>query len=148
MMIINPGAIASGNPFTRQLVQTVALLELAGNGRPMLTHFNLAEPERPYLPPTDLDTGFTPNLAIFSGTILVPDLAHIPQQRLWEIIHLDIVHLYPAVLRVAHRCWSGERLAITRADLITELQRDATIMPEIKNKAIEAITRLPPESDL
>jgi len=148
VMVINPGAIASGNPFTRQLVQTVALLEVAENGNFTYTHFNLAEPERPYFPAVDLDAGFPPNLALYSDTILSPDLAILPQQRLWEIIHLDIVHLYPAVLRVAHRCWSGERLTITRADLITELQRDATITPEIKNKAIEAIKQLPRESDL
>lgn len=144
--VINPGAIASGNPFTRQLVQTVALLEVAENGRLHLTHHNLAEPERPYLPPTDLDASFTPNLTQFSRTILAPDLAHLPPQRLWEIIHLDSRHLYPAILRAAHRCWSGERPYLTRADLIAEIQQDPAIIPQTQSQAIEAITQLPRES--
>ena len=109
---------------------------------------NLAEPERPYLPPNDLDVGFTPNLSIFSSTILGPDLAHLPQQQLWDIIHLDAGHLYPAALRVAHRCWSREQPTITRANLITEIEQDRTILPEIKQKAIEAINQLPRESTL
>jgi len=139
VMVINPGAIASGNPFTRQLVQTVALLEVAENGRLTLTHFNLAEPERPYFPAVDLDTGFPPNLAHYSDTILSPDLALLPQQRLWEIIHLDTAHLYPAVLRVAHRCWSGERPFITRADLIVEVEQDLAIAPDVKAQVFTAL---------
>ena len=143
--IINPGAIASGNPFTRQLVQTVALLEVAGNGRLHLTHHNLAEPERPYKPPTNLDLDFPANLVHYNGTILAPDLAHLPHSQLWDVIYLDTAHLYPAVLRVAHRCWSGERPYISRADLITEIQQDPAIMPDTKAKAIEAINQLPSE---
>lgn len=146
VLVINPGAIASGNPFTRQLVQTVAILELPANGRPHLTHYNLAAPERPYVPPTNLDAGFAPNAPHFSDTILAPDLAHLPQQHLWQIIHLDAAHLYPAVLRAAHRCWSGERPYLSRADLSREIQQDPAILPAIKSQAIEAIAQLAREN--
>jgi hypothetical protein len=139
VMVINPGAIASGNPFTRQLVQTAALLEVAENGRLTLTHFNLAKSERPYLLPIDLDAGFPPNLTRYSDTILSPDLALLPQQRLWEIIHLDTAHLYPAVLRVAHRCWSGEQPFITRADLMAEVEQDLAIAPDVKAQVFTAL---------
>ena len=147
VMLINPGAIASGNPFTRQLVQTVALLELKSNGHSQVTHFNLAQPERSYVLPTDLDLGFPPNFVHFNGTLLAPDLAHLPHNCLWEIIHLDRTHLYPTVLRVAHRCWSGQRAYLTRADLINEIEQDPTIMPKIKAKAIEAINQLPQNNE-
>jgi putative phosphoesterase len=147
VLLINPGAIASGNPFTRQLVQTVAVLELRENGRPTLTHFNLAEPERPYLPPTDLGAPFEPNAAHFNDTILAPDLANLPSQRLWEIIHLHSLQIYPAVLRAAQRCWSGERPYLTRDDLISEIQQDPAIVPDIKAQAVETIRQLPQMND-
>ena len=146
VIVINPGAIASGNPFTRQLVQTVALLEINGNGRPHLSHFNLAEPEQPYQPPTNLDAGFDLNIPFFNQTILAPDLAHLPQTQLWEIINFEWRQILPAVLRVAHRCWSGEQSFFTRADLIEEIQQDPAILAPIKVKAIEAINQLPKES--
>jgi len=47
IVAVNAGAIASGNPFQQQMIQTVALLFLLKDGRFHITHVNLADPERP-----------------------------------------------------------------------------------------------------
>jgi hypothetical protein len=48
-------------------------------------------------------------------------------------------HLYPAVLRVAHRCWSGEQPFITRADLMAEVEQDLAIAPDVKAQVFTAL---------
>jgi uncharacterized protein len=53
VLLVNPGAIASGNAVTRQRVQTVALLFLRDDGTPFVTHVDLASPHQPFVPPID-----------------------------------------------------------------------------------------------
>ena len=140
--IINPGALASGNLFTRQLVQSVAVLEL-DHECCHISHYNLADPERPYMPPTDTCADFPANAVHYQATILFPDLDLLPQSLLWDIIHLDRERLYAAVLRVAHRCWAGELSHITRAHFLAEVQQDPTIADDIKAQVAQKLEALP-----
>ncbi len=55
--IVNPGAVASGNAISRQLVQTVALLEMAGDGALSVQHVDLAHPHAAYDPAISLRRG-------------------------------------------------------------------------------------------
>lgn len=139
--VINPGAIASGNPFTRQLVQSVAILEMADENC-HVTHYNLAASERPYILPTDIYATFPANAQHYEATLLAPDLDALPHARLWDIIHLDAERLHAAVLRVAHRCWAGEQSHITRAHLLAEVQQDPTIADDIKNQVTQRLEAL------
>jgi putative phosphoesterase len=123
VLIINPGAIASGNPISRQVRQTVAILTIEAGGRPSVSHIDLAEPDKPYAPVIDWAAGFQVALDQFSATILGPDLAaDFPALR-DQMLALDAEAFWAALHRVAHRCWDGRQLLITRADLLAELKR-------------------------
>lgn len=122
VVAVNAGAIASGNPFQQQTVQTVALLFLLKDGRLHISHVNLAEPDRPYTPQTDIDAGFEQNLGIYGRSILAPDLAFLPKVDLSEIYHTDRGAFLNVWLPLAHRVWAGEKSYVERDDLLTAVK--------------------------
>lgn len=69
LWLVNPGAIASGSAFTRQTRQTVALLFLRDDGRPFVTHVDLACPDRPFAATVDWDAGFGAAHSRYNETI-------------------------------------------------------------------------------
>jgi putative phosphoesterase len=132
VLLINPGAIASGNPISRQLRLTVALLFLRDDGRPFVSHVDLAAPDRPYAPRIDWAAGFPAALAQFSASILDPEIAADFDHAVKHIYPLAPEPFLAALLRVAHRCWAGAQPFITRADLLAEVRQDLDIPSEIK----------------
>src|SRR5262249_31935067 len=116
-LLVNPGAIASSSPTTRQLRQTIALLFIRDDGAPFVVHVDLAAPNRPFVPRIDWDAGFRATLDQYNESILAPDLAA-EFEHVTSIIRLAPTPGWAAVLRVAHRCWDGEQAAITGADLL------------------------------
>jgi hypothetical protein len=129
--LVNPGALASGSYVTRQRLPSVALLFLRNDGPPSVIHVALTAPEQVFQPRIDLDAGFRTALDQFSESILAPDLAAVWDE--WQ----QVARLAPeparaALLRAARPCWSGERAAITRTDLLAELRSDSSIPPEIR----------------
>jgi putative phosphoesterase len=126
VFLINPGAIASANAVTCQRVQTVALLFLRDDGIPFVTHVDLAAPRQRFEPQIDWDAGFRAANDHFSASILAPDLAA-EWERWQRLAELATEAHQAALLRVAHRCWSGEQVAITREDMLAELRADASI---------------------
>ena len=58
VLLVNPGAIASPNPTTRQRIQTVAILFIRDDGAPFVTHVDLAYPDQPFAPRIDWQAGF------------------------------------------------------------------------------------------
>lgn len=118
IVAVNAGAIASGNPYQQQTVQTVALLFVLRDGRFHITHVNLADPERPYTPQTDIDAGFAANLGRYGRSILAPDLAFLPKVDLSEIYRTDRSAFLEVWLPLAHRVWAGEKPHVTLADLL------------------------------
>ncbi len=130
--VINPGALASGNPILRQLRQTVALLFVCDNGTTAVSHVDLAAPDVVYQPPVDLSLGFNAISQAFSASILAPELAARHPQLLQELYRLGPEITMPVLLRVAHRCWAGEQEVITLADLQTEVRNDPDLGPRRK----------------
>lgn len=122
IVAVNAGAIASGNPYEQQVIQTVALLFVLRHGRFHITHVNLAEPERPYTPQTDIDAGFERNFAVYGRSILAPDLAFLPKLDLSEIYRTDRGAFLDVWLPLAHRVWAGEKSLVTLDDLLGALK--------------------------
>ncbi len=58
VLLVNPGAIASPNPTTRQGIQTVAILFIRDDGASFVTHGDLAKPDQPFAPRIDWQAGF------------------------------------------------------------------------------------------
>lgn len=122
IMAVNAGAIASGNPYEQQIIQTVALLFVLRHGRFHITHVNLAEPKRPYTPQTDIDAGFERNFAVYGRSILAPDLAFLPKLDLSDIYRTDRGAFLDVWLPLAHRVWAGEKAQVALDDLLWALK--------------------------
>lgn len=116
VLLVNPGAIASGNYVTRQKRQTVALMSL-GDGEPVaVRHVDLAAPDEVYEAWVDWEAGFVAALARYQESILAPEL----RGAFAGIVPEDFVDaraFIQAVLPLARACWSGKRLWISQEAL-------------------------------
>ena len=122
IVAVNAGAIASGNPFQAQAVQTVALLFLLKDDRFHISYVNLADPKRPYIPQTDIDSGFAKNFEIYGRSILAPDLAFLPKVDLSEIYRTDRGAFLNVWLPLAHKVWADEKPYVTLDDLLAAVK--------------------------
>jgi hypothetical protein len=116
MLIVNPGAIASGNVTLKQTTQTVALLFIHGDGQVAVSHINLAQPERPFLPEVDWDAGFQANR--YARSILAPELTAVQKELFNQVLPLAPRAITAVFHRLAHRCWAGEKELITAIHLV------------------------------
>jgi hypothetical protein len=139
---MNPGAIASGSPWMRQRLQTVALLFFRKDGfpgrRPLVTHVYLAHPNRLYAAEVDWEAGIHATYVRYHSSILSPELqAQMP--LMVEIGRHASPALRRAYLRLAHRCWSGELAVITADDLLRAIESDPDITMAEKDFVLPAI---------
>jgi putative phosphoesterase len=126
--LINPGAIASGNHFTRQLHQTIALLFIRDDGECFITHIDLAPPQPIFQPKIDLEAGFQAAFKQFEAPILSPELLALGPE-LGRTIFGGSEVVRGAFTRICHRCWAGEQATITPGQLLAEIRQDPAIPP-------------------
>ncbi len=69
MLIINPGALASGNFVTRQDLKTVALLFIYVDKTVSVNHIDLASPNQVFKPKIDWEAEFDVALGQFVSKI-------------------------------------------------------------------------------
>jgi putative phosphoesterase len=136
VLVINPGALAPGNFVVRQLVQTVAILEVGAGGETAVSHINLANPAQPYDPNIDFDAGFKAAARPYEASILSPELAAI-----WPKIGGKLFGLAPAAMRevlgvVAHGVWAGERPFMTREMVETAVGASLLLSDQTKTHAL------------
>ena len=114
--LINPGAIASGNPWTKQVIQTVAVLTLEANQAPQLQHIELATGET-HTPFFDA-RGFSETFINYCAPIFESDcMPHC--QFIWnEIRPIDLPHTRDVFMTLCHEVWSGERMMIRTDELV------------------------------
>lgn len=106
--VVNPGAIASGNFFSRQLIQSVALLFLLRDGGHEIMHIDIAAPQQPFTPICAWPAGFKATLARFSESIFTPEaeaLLHRMRPQLSEELRQALISL---LLPLIQRCWRRE----------------------------------------
>ena len=144
VLLVNPGAIASGSHTWRQKRRTVALLFMRADRLPLVVHVDLAHPDRPFVPQIDWEAGFAAALGQVSESILAPDLEP-DHQRLYAIARQAPGPSIGAIRRVAMRCWSGAQSYITRADLLAELEATPDLPPHVRAE-FEAL--LQPRKDM
>lgn len=139
--LINPGAIASGNLYTRQKVQTIAHMTLKQNSPPLVKHFDTSEPDRPHITPTDWDAGFTSTNLLYCEPIFEPELL---EQVNWLREHIVPLmsqeHLLDLLLPIAHECWSGKRESVTARDLVDTFLKHSDTLPTVIAKLRESPT--------
>lgn len=143
VMVINPGALASGNPFTRQLRQTVALLFWRDDGVPFVSHVDLATPDRIYTPATDWSASFSAAAIPYSASILEPLLESNLAYLRAQFTDFGFEQAMIPWLRVAHRCWAGQQETITVGDLLHEVRTDPELLPKRKAQYEAILASLP-----
>ena len=135
ILVINPGALGSGNFQMRMLMQTAAVLEL-GDGQPTVTHFDLADGSV-HIPNNEWANGFIKSAFTYQASLLEAPLP-LPRGE----------HIYgnPAVRqmlrRVAIPCWKGEKQFITAADYIEAVNADDALDESIKQLYRTALAEL------
>lgn len=137
VLLVNPGAVASGNEVTRQLRQTAALMTVAEGADPEVTHIDLTVPDQAYDPQIDWSSGFRATLERFSASILAPDLAErliLVRQRLTGD---DIELLRRLISPLAHRCWQGELSAIDLELARSAVDADATLPEDARRRFLQ-----------
>ncbi|VAW40419.1 hypothetical protein MNBD_CHLOROFLEXI01-4376 [hydrothermal vent metagenome] len=145
IVAVNAGAIASGNAFRQQTIQTVGLLFVLKNSlsprrrgsRLQITHINLAQPERPFTDLADVDAGFTGNLMKYGRSILAPELEKLKQIDLSEIHQTDPGAFLEAFLPLARQVWAGEKECIEVVDVLAALKT-----ADIKESSRQKLTSL------
>jgi len=141
ILLVNPGAIASPNYVTRQTLRSVALLFIRDDGAAYVAHVDLAAPERAFEPRVDWAAGFRAALDRCGESILAPELADdigYLEQHIRPLLPASALgELRSVWRRVSQRCWSGERAAISRADLLAELR--ASDLPGDMRARIESV---------
>lgn len=145
VLLINPGTIELGNAVARQLFQTVALLELGGDGATTVAHVDLNCPTKPFQSDIDFDAGFRAALARFTRDLRSPGLAAdgLRIRTEFERIVPENVRgaVYQALNQAAHMAWRDEKAVVTRADWIDALREAQAIPQNIRDKLVEVLER-------
>lgn len=134
--VVNPGAIASGNEFTRQLVQSVALLYVMKDRSHHIVHVDLANPHCRFEPGVDVYGGFAAALNRYSASIVTPELAAVvPALR--ALLTPDELRLVRAIVaQVAHRCWAGELPALDLDNVWEQLEQSNKLPQTLREKLL------------
>jgi len=136
--IINPGAIASCNAMSRQVTQSVAILDIDDYGSMGIQHINLSRPATVFDPEFDTEVGFKESLRRFSESIVE---AEIEEGFTQDWLHaLEGYKAFQAcLLRLSHECWRGERDQITANDVIDAVRQDPAVTENDRAKCVAAI---------
>ena len=135
VLIVNPGAVASGNYLSKQTLQSVAVLEMKVSNKVWVTHINLAD-GRSFAPQIDWEAGFHAAYNHTQESILPDWLA-----ERWEQINAIMQPAWPqfreALLRVGNRVWAGELPFITPEVLLVELRKEN--LPAVMMSQLEVL---------
>jgi len=130
--VVNPGAIASGNFFSRQLCQSVALLFLFHNGDHEVVHIDIAAPNERLRPICQWPASFKEALGRFSESIFAPDVEELLQHIRLELSEELRRALIPMLLPLIQRCWRQEVALITLPMLHEFIATDQTLTTPLR----------------
>lgn len=131
VLLVNPGAIASGNAICRQTVQTIAILEVATSGEVTIEHSRVDGSPDPRIPAVNCTRGFGRALSQVSESIASHQVELAYQRARSEGIVVER-KLQDVVLRVARKCWSRELDLMDVDTLLCEAEADGTLGAELK----------------
>jgi putative phosphoesterase len=134
LLCVNPGALASGNEFTRMLRNTVALLLIEKNGAPHVVHIDQDAPAAPYVPQIDWDAGFQVAGNQFAKSILASELIPAVHFMRANFTRDDILALRPLLAAKAIPIWERQGGELTIADVEDALLNDNTLSLEMRER--------------
>lgn len=136
LLIINPGALASGNEFTRMLRNTVALLLIEKNGTAHVVHIDLAAPDAPYVPSVDWEAGFMVAMNQFTKSILARELVPAVQFMRANFTRDEILAIRPLLAAKAMPIWEQTGGELTVADVEDALLNANDLPPAIQARVL------------
>ncbi len=139
VLIVNPGALASGHLFTRQRLQTVALLSIVEHGTPVVTHVDLVAPQRTFVPAVDCEAPFSAAFRQTQAPIVEEDLLA-DVTELMQQTYRDMDALVAAILPLCHPCWIDPELRISRSDLLDLIRDNAAIASADREKVLAILS--------
>ena len=139
ILIINPGALASGNEFTRMLRNTVALLFVEKSGQCHAVHIDLAAPDAPYQPLIDWDAGFMVAGNQFAKSIIGPDLRDAAHYIRAHLTFAEFHAIRPLVAELAHPIWESGEGELTVAMVEDVLLNTSALSHELQARVREAL---------
>jgi putative phosphoesterase len=137
--LVNPGALASGNEFTRQLRNTVALLLIEKSGASYIVHVDLAAPDAPYVPQIDWDAGFNVAAGDYSKSIVAPDLAPAIYFMRQHFSREELLAIRPLIAAKAIPIWEREGGELTLADVEDVILQDTTLPRDLHTRVLKAL---------
>lgn len=129
LLIINPGALASGNEFSRMLRNTVALLFIEKRGAAHVVHIDLAAPDTPFVPAIDWEAGFLVAMNQFAKSILARDLVPAVQFMRAHFTRDEILAVRPLLAQKAMPIWEQAGGELTVADVEDALHNANDLPP-------------------
>jgi uncharacterized protein len=137
LLLINPGALASGNEFTRMLRNTVALLFVEQSGNCHVTHIDLANPAAPYEPQIDWDAGFMVAADQFAKSILAPELRGAAYYLSTFLTYPELLAIRPLLAEAARPIWEKGEGELTIAAVEATLLNTTALPPELHARVQE-----------
>lgn len=137
VLIINPGALASGNEFTRMLRNAVALLFVENSGTCHVAHVDLAAPDAAYIPQIDWDDGFIVAMNQFATSIIAPDLVPAIRFLRAKLSKQELQMIRPLIAEIAHPIWENEGGELTPAAVEDALLNTSALPPELHARVQE-----------
>lgn len=137
VLMVNPGALASGNEFTRMLRNTVALLFVEHDGACHVVHVDLAAPDTAYTPQIDWDAGFVVAMNQFAKSIIAPDLVPAVRFLRAKLSKQELQMIRPLVAEIAHPIWENEGGELTLAAVEDALLNTSALPPELHARVQE-----------
>ena len=137
LLIINPGALASGNEFTRMLRNTVALLLIEKSGTAHVVHIDLAAPDTPYVPLIDWEAGFMVAGNQFAKSILARELVPAVQFMRANFTREEILAIRPLLAAKAMPIWVQTAGELTIADVQDALLNANDLPPEMRQRVLQ-----------
>jgi uncharacterized protein len=128
LLLVNPGALASGNYLSRQVLCSVALLSIDQQGGIFVEHRDLAAPDQSWMPVVNLAAGFRTALDAVSANIASAEVMALwPSLRaLFEpgtTTEAEQQALHQVFSSLALPRWIGELATpITRTELVQAMQ--------------------------
>ncbi len=134
LLLINPGALASGNEFTRMLLNTVALLFVEKSGAAHVVHVDIAAPDVPYTPTIDWEAGFIVAGGQFTKSILAADVVAAARFLRVNLTMQDLRTIRPLVAAKAMPIWESEGGELTLAAVEDALFNTTALAPDVHER--------------
>ena len=142
VMVINPGALGTGNAISRQLYQTVARLYLGAAGEIAVVHLDLADLARPHPLPFRPELTFSENATHYQESILAPELQPLVPRFFKTVWSLAPEAMYRIAVALAWRVWDGEEAEIRLADWQTAVASSELLADDERERLLAALADL------